>query len=44
MAEGTTKLSFMLEDLLPQATDTVVLPRLDIDKIAEKIGQLIVEG
>jgi hypothetical protein len=44
MAEGTAKLSSVLEDLLPQASDTVVLPRLDIDKIAEKIGQLIVEG
>jgi len=44
LAQGTQKLSSMLEDLLPPATDTVVLPRLDIDKIAEKIGQLIVEG
>jgi hypothetical protein len=44
LAEGTAKLSSVLEDLLPQTTDTVVLPKLDIDKIAEKIGQLIVEG
>jgi hypothetical protein len=45
MAEGNqTKLSSLLSDLLPQPTDTVVLPRVDIDKIAERIGQLIVEG
>jgi intein/homing endonuclease len=44
MADGTTKLSAMLDDLLPQPTDTVMLPSLDIEKIAERIGELIVEG
>jgi hypothetical protein len=44
MAEGTQKLSSVLSDLLPEATDTVVLPKLDIDKIAERIGRIIVEG
>lgn len=44
MADGTSKLSSVLADLLPQPTDTVLLPKLDIEKIAERIGELIVEG
>lgn len=44
MASGTPKLSSILADLLPQPTDTVLLPKLDIEKIAERIGELIVEG
>jgi hypothetical protein len=44
MASGTAKLSSVLSDLLPQPTDTVLLPKLNIEKIAERIGELIVEG
>ena len=44
MAAGTAKLSYVLSDLLPQPTDTVLLPKLNIEKIAERIGELIVEG
>jgi len=41
---GETKLSAYMEDIVPATTDTVLLPDIDIDKIAERIGSIIVEG
>jgi hypothetical protein len=42
--EGTTKMSEWLGDDLPTPHDTVMLPAVDIDKIAERIGEVIVEA
>ena len=44
LAGGETKLSAYMEDLIPEPTDTVMLPEVDIDKVAERVGFLIVEG
>lgn len=44
LAGGEVKLSAYIEDIVPVTTDTVLLPDIDIDKIAERIGSIIVEG
>lgn len=41
---GTTKLSHYLGSIIPAETDTVQLPQIDIDKVAECIGEIIVEA
>jgi len=38
------KISSWLEKELPQPSGTVMLPEIDIDRLAEKIGEIIVEG
>lgn len=40
----TTKLSHYICDLVPAETDSVQLPEIDIDKVAERIGEIIVEA
>jgi hypothetical protein len=42
-AEGM-KISSCLEKELPQSTDTVMLPEMNLDAIVEKIGKVIAEG
>lgn len=44
LAGGETKLSSYVGDLIPRNTDTVLLPEIDMDKLAERIGKIIVEG
>lgn len=41
LRSGTTKMSEWLGDDVPQATDTVMLPEIDIDKVAMRIGEVI---
>jgi len=41
---GNVKMSAWLGDLIPEPTDTVVLPPVNFDKIAERIGEIIVEA
>jgi hypothetical protein len=41
---GGAKLSSYLGDLIPEETDTVLLPEMDFDKVAEVIGEIIIEG
>jgi hypothetical protein len=41
---GGVKLSSVLADLIPEPTDTVILPAIDFGKVAERIGEIIVEG
>jgi hypothetical protein len=41
---GGTKISSWLANELPVPVDTVTLPDVDLDKLAEHIGELIVEG
>lgn len=38
------KMSSWLENELPKPFGTVMLPKVDIDKISEKIGEIILEG
>ena len=38
---GNTKMSEWLGDDIPQSTDTVMMPEIDIDKVAMKIGEII---
>lgn len=44
VAEGGTKISSWLQDEMPALTDTVLLPEINLDRLAEKLGELIVEG
>ena len=44
VAGGGTKISSWLANELPIANDTVTLPDVDLDKLAERLGELIVEG
>lgn len=44
VSAGKTKLSSYMEEDIPQPLDTVLLPEIDLDRLAEKIGELIVEG
>jgi hypothetical protein len=41
LRDGSTKMSEWLGDDIPQSTDTVMLPEVDIDKIAMRIGEVI---
>lgn len=44
-AGGQQKISSWVgKDVLPEPSDTVLLPPVDLDKLAEKIGEVIVEG
>ena len=43
MGKGV-KLSEWLANELPTSQDTVTLPNVDLDKLAERIGEWIVEG
>lgn len=44
LVDGNTKVSHVVGDLIPQPSDSVILPRVDLDKLAERIGEVIVEG
>ncbi len=44
LGTGSIKMSEWLGGDLPTPQDTVVLPALNVDRIAEKIGELILEG
>ena len=44
VVHGGTKLSAYLGRDIPIPMDTVLLPEIDLDLLAEKIGELIVEG
>lgn len=44
VVHGETKLSAYLGRDIPIPMDTVLLPEIDLDRLAEKIGELIVEG
>lgn len=44
VAAGGTKISSWLQSEMPSLTDTVLLPEIDLDRLAEKLGELIVEG